>query len=76
MTGNARFTATCIILTVAAWLLSGERLLDAAFALPDLGPLDDAAIAIMVRLEDLKSPLGLPDLFGSLRAGLHAVLGV
>lgn len=76
MAPNARFVTTSIALTVLAWLLSGERLLEAAFNLPDLGPLDDAAIALAVWLEDLKSPLGLPDVFGAMRAGLHAVLGV
>lgn len=76
MASNTRFILTSLLLLVVAWLLSGERLLDAAFNLPDLGPLDDAAILFAVWLEDVKAPLGLPDVFGAVRAGLHAVLGV
>ena len=76
MSQNARFIATSIALLVLAWLFSGERLLDAVFAMPDAGPVDDAVIAVTVALEDLKARLGLPDAFGALRGFLHATLGV
>lgn len=76
MTRNARFTLTCLLLPVLAWALSGERLLDAAFSLPELGPVDDLAISLALALEDLKAPLGLPDAFGALRGLLHTALGV
>ncbi|MCB1357020.1 MAG: hypothetical protein KDK53_11170 [Maritimibacter sp.] len=76
MTQNARFIATAAALLVLAWLFSGERLLDAVFEMPDAGPLDDAVIALTVAAEDLKARLGLPDVFGALRATLHALLGV
>ena len=76
MSRNAKFTLTCFALLVLAWLFSGERLLDAVFTMPDLGGLDDAMIAGMVTLEDLKARLGLPDAFGALRAALHARFGL
>jgi hypothetical protein len=76
MSQNARFTVTAFALLVLAWLFSGERLLDAVFEMPDLGPLDDWVIAGMVALEELKSRFGLPDAFGALRTALHAALGV
>lgn len=76
MRENARFIATAFALLVLAWGLSGERLLDAVFAMPDFGPVDDAAIAAAVALEDLKATLGLPDAFGALRSALHAGLGL
>lgn len=76
MSQNARFVATGFALMVLAWAFSGERLLDAVFAMPDLWGLDDAFIATMVALEEVKAGLGLPDAFGALRTALHAGLGV
>ena len=76
MSQNARFIVTSFALLALAWLFSGERLLDAVFAMPDAGRLDDALIAVTVALEDFKARLGLPDAFGALRGTLHAVLGV
>jgi hypothetical protein len=76
MSKNVRFIAASIALLVLAWLFSGERLLDAVFAMPDVGPVDDAVIAVTVALEDLKARLGLPDAFGALRGVLHGLLGV
>ena len=76
MSQNARFTATAIALLGVAWLFSGERLLDAVFAMPDAGSVDDAVIAAIVALEDLKARLGLPDAFSALRGMLHGGLGV
>ncbi len=76
MSQNARFIAASITLLALAWLFSGERLLDAVFAMPDVGPVDDAVIAVTVALEDLKARLGLPDAFGALRGVLHAAFGV
>lgn len=76
MSQNARFIVIAIALMVLAWLFSGERLLDAVFAMPDIGPIDDRVIAAAVALEDIKVRLGLPDAFGALRGFLHTVLGV
>ncbi|MEZ5769768.1 MAG: hypothetical protein R3D80_20540 [Paracoccaceae bacterium] len=76
MSQNARFTAAGFALIVLAWAFSGERLLDALFAVPDLGPVDDWAIAGMVALEEFKGRLHLPDAFGALRTALHAFIGV
>lgn len=71
-----RFTLTCFAALVAAWLLSGERLLDAAFEMMDLGRVDDTIIAGVVVLEDLKAGLSLPDVFGDLRTAIHQGLGL
>lgn len=76
MSQNAKFVATAFGLLGLAWLFSGERLLDAVFAMPDLGPVDDAVIAICVAAEGLKAALGLPDAFGALRGVLHGALGL
>lgn len=76
MTQQTRFTLTCFAALVAAWLLSGERFLDAVFEMMDLGNLDDTIIAGVVALEDLKAGLSLPDVFGALRAAIHHGLGL
>ncbi|MEM6324520.1 MAG: hypothetical protein AAF748_12575 [Pseudomonadota bacterium] len=76
MTRNARFITVCCAALVAAWLLSGERLLDAAFEMVDLGPVDDTLIAGVVVLEDWKAGFSLPDAFGELRTAIHAALGL
>jgi len=76
MSQNTKFIVTALALMVLAWLFSGERLLDAVFAMPDIGPVDDRVIAAAVALEDMKAHLGLPDAFGALRGLLHSVLGV
>ncbi|MDF0603270.1 hypothetical protein P1J78_21250 [Psychromarinibacter sp. C21-152] len=71
-----RFTLTCFAALVAAWLLSGERFLDAVFGMMDLGRVDDTIIAGVVVLEDWKAGLSLPDVFGQLRAAIHQGLGL
>ncbi len=76
MSQNARFIVTGFGFLILAWLFSGERFLDAVFAMPEAGPVDDAVIAVAVALEDLKAGLGLPDAFGALRSLLHGMLGV
>jgi len=76
MSDTARFTASLFALLVLAWGFSGERLLDAVFAMPDLGPVDDWVIAVTVTLEDGKAQLGLPDAFTALRTALHRGLGL
>ena len=76
MSAYSRFISAGFALLALAWLLSGERLLDAAFTMPDLGPVDDVLISGMVALEEWKAGLGLPDAFGALREALHAALGV
>ncbi|MCC6303772.1 MAG: hypothetical protein IT545_01100 [Rhodobacteraceae bacterium] len=59
-----------------AWALSGERFLDWAFTMPDLGPAGDGLLALLVRAEEAKAAAGLPDLFGALRAALHHWTGL
>jgi len=76
MTANARFITACFAALVAAWLLSGERLLDAAFDMMDLGRVDDTIIAGVVVLEDWKAGLSLPDTFSAWRAAIHDTLGL
>ncbi len=76
MTQNARFILVCFAALVAAWLLSGERLLDAVFEMMDLGQVDDTIIAGVVVLEDWKAGLSLPDTFSAWRASIHAALGL
>lgn len=76
MTRNTRFIVACIAALVAAWLLSGERFLDSVFEMWDLGTLDDTIIAGVVAAEDWKAGFGLPDLFASTRAAMHAALGL
>lgn len=76
MSQNAKFIVAVAGLLLLAWLFSGERLLDAVFAMPDLGPVDDAVIAVAVAGEELKASLGLPDAFGALRGALHRGLGL
>ena len=76
MTQNTRFITTCLAALVAAWLLSGERFLDAVFEMPDIGPIDDMVISGVVVLEDWKARLSLPDVFGELRTAIHAALGL
>lgn len=76
MTQQTRFITACFAALVAAWLLSGERLLDAVFEMMDLGSVDDTIIAGVVVLEDLKAGLSLPDVFGALRAAIHQGLGL
>ncbi|WP_172298729.1 hypothetical protein [Pseudoruegeria sp. HB172150] len=71
-----RFTAACFVALVAAWLLSGERFLDAVFEMVDLGPVDDTIIAGVVVAEDWKASLGLPDLFSAMRTAIHQGLGL
>ncbi len=76
MSRMSRFTLTCLAALAAAWLLSGERFLDAVFEMPDLGRLDDAIIAAVVTLEDWKAALGLPDVFSAMRGAIHRALGL
>lgn len=76
MTETSRFTATILAALVVAWLLSGERFLDSVFEMMDLGPLDDIIISGAVVVEQGKADLGLPDVFGAIRAALHDGLGL
>jgi len=76
MSQNRRFALTLAAALVVAWALSGERFLDAAFEMMDLGRVDDILIAGIVRLEEFKASLGLPDIFSSLREVLHGTFGL
>ncbi len=76
MTDNARFSATLFAALAIAWLLSGDRFLDAVFEMMDLGQLDDIVIAGVVILEEGKASLGIPDIFSALRGAIHGALGL
>ncbi|MEO0681509.1 MAG: hypothetical protein AAF192_13955 [Pseudomonadota bacterium] len=72
----AGFTATLWLALALAWAFSGERFLDFAFEMPEMGPVDDALLAALVQVEEAKAALGLPDLFGALRQALHDASGL
>jgi len=76
MSEMRKFTLTLIAALAVAWLLSGTRFLDAAFEMVDLGEVDDIVISGIVVFEERKANLGLPDVFGAMRAKLHSVLGL
>ena len=76
MTQMRSFTLTLFAALIVAWLLSGERFLDALFEMMDLGQVDDIIIAGAVVLEEGKASLGFPDVFSALRGALHKVLGL
>lgn len=72
----ATFTLTLWLLLPLAWVLSGDRFLDWAYGMPDLGPVDDALLALLDRADTLRAALGLGDPFGELRATLHDCTGL
>ncbi len=76
MTQNTKFTTTLFVALAIAWLLSGDRFLDAVFEMVDLGTVDDIVIAGAVVLEEGKAQLGLPDVFAALRGNIHTSLGL
>lgn len=76
MRANWNFVATLWITLVAVWALSGEQFLDLVFAMPNLGPVDDAILTGVVWLEEARARLGLPDLFQMLRDTLHRLSGL
>jgi len=73
---NTRFILTLFAALILAWVLSGERFLDAAFEMVDLGRVDDIILTCVVWLEDWKASLDPPDIFSLLRKGLHENLGL
>ncbi|MGD9863270.1 MAG: hypothetical protein AB7S99_08660 [Pseudodonghicola sp.] len=70
------FTVTIWLLLGLAWLLSGDRFLDWAYQMPDIGPLDDWLLAALSWLDDRRAALGLGDPFGALRGWLHRITGL
>ena len=76
MRQNLAFITTLWAALALAWLISGERFLDWAFAMPDLGPIDDGILAVVVWAEEAKAALDLPDLFGLWRHWLHDRMGL
>jgi|LauGreDrversion4_2_1035121.scaffolds.fasta_scaffold1661781_2 hypothetical protein len=71
-----RFALTLWLMLGLAWLASGSRFIDWAFGMPDMGPLDDALIVLLVAADDLRAGLGLGDMFGTLRQALHHMTGL
>lgn len=73
MTG---FTLTVWALLLGAWLVSGNRFIDWAYGMPDLGPLDDGLLLVLDKADALRASLVPGDPFGALRAWLHAITGL
>ncbi len=73
---NTRFILTLFAALFLAWVFSGERFLDAAFEMVDLGRVDDIILTGVVWLEEWKASFDPPDLFSTLRKGLHENLGL
>ena len=48
---------------IRAWVYSGERFLDAAFEMVDLGKVDDIILEGVVWFEELKASLDPPEIF-------------
>lgn len=71
-----RFALTLWLMLGLAWVGSGPRFLDWAFGMPDMGPLDDALLAVLVTADDMRASLGLGDTFGALREFLHRLTGL
>lgn len=71
-----RFALMLWLMLGLAWVLSGSRLIDWAFGMPDLGPLDDALLVLLVAADDVRADLGIGDLFGALRQLLHSMTGL
>ncbi len=69
------FTLALWFFLLAAWVLSGDRLLNWAYEMPDLGPVDDAVLALLDGAETLRSGAGLHDYFGEFRTLLHSWTG-
>ncbi len=71
-----RFTLTLWLMLGLAWVASGTRAIDWAFGMPDMGPLDDALLGLLVAADGWRAHLGLGDAFGTLRGFLHDVAGL
>lgn len=70
------FTVTIWLLLGLAWLLSGDRFLDWAYQMPDIGPLDDWLLVALSWLDEQRAALGFGDPFGVLRGWLHRITGL
>lgn len=70
------FTLTLWLALPVAWVLSGPRFLDWAYAMPDLGPVDDTILMILDRADAARAGLGWGDAFGAARAALHDATGL
>lgn len=70
------FTLTLWLLLPVAFVLSGSRVVDWAYGMPDLGPVDDMILSFLDRADGWRASLGLGDPFGALRALLHDVTGL
>ncbi|WP_010137456.1 hypothetical protein [Oceanicola sp. S124] len=76
MARNLRFLLTLWLALMLLWAFSGERIVDWVFELPLPDALMDPLLDAVFWGEDLKAALGLPDLFGALRALLHGLAGL
>lgn len=71
-----RFTLMLWLMLVLSWFASGSRFVDWAFAMPEMGPLDDVLLGLLVAADDWRVGLGLGDAFGALRGVLHQITGL
>ena len=71
-----RFTLALWLMLGLAWVASGTRAIDWAFGMSDMGPLDDALLALLVSADDWRAHLGFGDAFGALREFLHGMTGL
>lgn len=69
------FTLTLWLFLMAAWVLSGERVLNWAYEMPDIGPIDDIVLFLLDEVEALRGDFGLQDYFGEFRTLLHSWTG-
>lgn len=76
MDQNRLFNTTLWASLFIMWLVSGEAFLDWAFAMPDIGGIDDALLSLVASAENAKAAFGLPDLFQALRAVIHGATGL
>lgn len=70
------FTLTLWAALVLVWLGSGTRFIDWAYAMPDLGRLDDITLSLLDRVDGLRADMGVGDGFAALRRTLHGLTGL
>lgn len=70
---NTLFILTLSAFSILCYAISGERLIDLAFSMPDFGGADDQILDLLFVLEDTKVALGLVDHFGVFRGWLHKI---
>jgi len=70
------FSITLWAALLLVYLISGGRMLDWVFEMPDIWRIDDWLIILIDQGDQLKARFGLNDWFGAVRHWLHRALGV